>query len=62
MERIGHSILILRGQRVILDSALASIYGVSTGRFNEAVKRNIRRFPADFMLRLTSSEYALLIS
>jgi hypothetical protein len=56
------SILVLRGQRVILDSDLAAIYGVSTGRFNEAVKRNIERFPEDFMLRLSAAEYAPLIS
>jgi len=47
---------------VILDSDLAAIYGVSTGRFNEAVKRNIERFPEDFMLRLSAAEYAALIS
>jgi hypothetical protein len=62
VEHITRSILILRGQRVILDSDLAAIYGVSTGRFNEAVKRNIERFPEDFMLRLSASEYAALIS
>jgi len=47
---------------VILDSDLALIYGVSTGRLNEAVKRNIERFPQDFMLRLSDAEYAALIS
>lgn len=62
VDQIGRSILVLRGQRVILDSDLASIYGVSTGRFNEAVKRNIERFPDDFMLRLSGAEYAALIS
>jgi hypothetical protein len=41
---------------------MAAIYGVSTGRLNEAVKRNIERFPADFMLRLSETEYAALIS
>jgi hypothetical protein len=45
-EHIAHSILILRGHRVILDRDLAAIYGVSTGRLNEAVKRNASRFPA----------------
>lgn len=59
---IAGSILVLRGQRVILDSDLAAIYGVSTGRLNEAVKRNIARFPRDFMLRLSEAEYAALIS
>ena len=61
-DQISSSILILRGQRVILDSDLALIYGVSTGRLNEAVKRNIGRFPPDFMLRLSDTEYAALIS
>lgn len=62
IEDITRSILILRGQRVILDSDLAAIYGVTTGRLNEAVKRNIERFPPDFMLRLSAAEYAALIS
>jgi ORF6N domain len=62
IDQITRSILILRGQRVILDSDLAAIYGVSTGRLNEAVKRNIERFPEDFMLRLSAAEYAALIS
>lgn len=61
-DDIRRRILILRGQRVILDSDLAAIYGVSTGRLNEAVKRNIERFPQDFMLRLCDAEYAALIS
>ncbi len=61
-QDITRFILILRGQRVILDSTLADIYGVSTGRLNEAVKRNIKRFPGDFMLRLTAAEHAALIS
>ena len=56
VERIAHSILILRGQRVIIDRDLAAIYGVSTGRLNEAVKRNAERFPEDFMFRLTRAE------
>ncbi len=48
--------LVLRGQRVILDRELVAIYGVSTGRLNEAVKRNAERFPADFMFQLTAQE------
>jgi hypothetical protein len=56
----GFSIVILRGHRVILDSDLAAICGVSTGRLNEAVKRNNERFPEGFLLRL-SAEYAALI-
>jgi hypothetical protein len=56
LERITHSIRVLRGQRVILDRDLAAIYGVPTGRLNEAVKRNIERFPEDFMFQLTREE------
>ena len=52
----------IRGVRVMLDSDLAAIYGVSTSRFNEAVKRNQGRFPADFMFRLTAEENASLRS
>ena len=55
-EHITRAILVLRSQRVILDRELAAIYGVSTGRLNEAVKRNAERFPADFMFRLTARE------
>ena len=44
--------MILRGKRVILDRDLAAIYGVTTARLNEAAKRNLRRFPNDFMFRL----------
>ena len=59
---ITRAILVLRGQRVILDADLAGIYGVSTGRLNEAVKRNAERFPEDFMFRLSAAEHAALIS
>jgi len=62
VEHITQSILILRGQRVILDSNLAAIYGVTTARLNEAVKRNAERFPEDFMFRLSAAEQAALIS
>jgi hypothetical protein len=58
VERISQSILILRGQRVLLDFDLAVIYGVNTGRLNEAVRRNIARFPEDFMFQLTGDEAA----
>jgi hypothetical protein len=51
-------ILILRGQRVILDRELAAIYGVETRTLNQAVKRNAERFPKDFMFRLTAAEAA----
>ncbi len=56
MERITDFILTLREQRVILDVDLARLYGVTTGQFNQAVKRNFDRFPADFMFRLTAEE------
>lgn len=51
-------IFMIRGRRVILDSDLAHLYGVTTKRFNEAFKRNAPRFPADFAFQLTVREYA----
>ena len=62
MEGIESMILTIRGQRVMLDSDLARIYGVSTMRLNEQFKRNNGRFPADFAFQLTSEEFAGLIS
>jgi hypothetical protein len=53
---LGSLIFIVRGQRVILDADLAHIYGVSTKRLNEQVRRNADRFPTDFLIKLTSSE------
>ena len=53
---ITRAILILRGRRVILDRDLAAIYGLTTGRLNEQVRRNRERFPEDFMFQLTASE------
>ncbi len=50
----------IRGQKVMLDADLAKIYGVTTKRFNEAVKRNAGRFPGDFMFQLTRQEVANL--
>ncbi len=61
-EPIEPVIRVIRGQRVILDSDLAKIYGTSTMRLNEQVKRNASRFPLDFMFRLTSEEWQALIS
>src|SRR5690348_10797909 len=55
-ESIAQAILFLRGQRVILDRELAAIYGVTTKRLNEQVKRNAERFPEDFMFQLTPEE------
>jgi hypothetical protein len=49
-------IRIIRGQRVLLDAGLAALYGVTTKRFNEQVRRNRERFPADFLMQLTDSE------
>jgi hypothetical protein len=57
---IARAILVLRGHRVILDSDLAALYGVTTKRLNEQVKRNAGRFPADFMFRLNRSEVTAL--
>jgi len=56
VERIATKILMIRGKRVMLDKDLAEIYGVETKRLNEQVKRNIKRFPADFMFQLTAKE------
>ena len=56
MERIVRAILSIRGEKVMLDSDLADIYGVSTGALNQAVKRNLGRFPPDFMFQLTEIE------
>ncbi|MBU4311946.1 MAG: ORF6N domain-containing protein [Candidatus Omnitrophica bacterium] len=52
-EVIERKIFMFRGHKVMLDNDLAQLYEVSTGRFNEQVKRNIRRFPEDFMFQLT---------
>lgn len=55
-------ILTVRGQRVVLDSDLARVYGVTTGHFNEAVKRNMKRFPIDFSFVIDRKEREELIS
>ena len=62
IEHIEGKILLIRGQRVILDSDLARIYGVSTKRLNEQTKRNARRFPDDFVFRLNMKEWLNLNS
>lgn len=56
-ENIKDVIYEIRGQKVMLDYDLASIYGVKTGTLNQAVKRNIDRFPSDFMFKLTETEW-----
>jgi hypothetical protein len=59
-EHIASTILVLRGHRVLLDAELAALYGVTTKRLNEQVKRNAARFPADFIFRLTATETVAL--
>jgi hypothetical protein len=56
-ERIERSILLIRGQKVMLDSDLASLYGVETRALVQAVQRNLDRFPDDFMFQLTRDEF-----
>lgn len=62
IDVIKNRIYEVRGQRVMLDRDLAELYGVSTGRLNEAVKRNIDRFPDDFLFRLNKNEWTFLKS
>jgi ORF6N domain len=61
-EAITLRIATVRGQRVIVDADLAALYDVPTKRFNEAVKRNLAKFPADFMFTLSDEEFAALRS
>jgi hypothetical protein len=61
-DRIEKRIFLIRGEYVMLDSDLADIYGVSTSRLNEQVKRNAERFPEDFMFKLSKEEWENLIS
>ena len=60
IERIARAILVIRGEKVMLDSDLAALYGVTTGNLNKAVKRNAERFPIDFMFQLDAEEVANL--
>src|SRR6188474_3210692 len=53
---VASRILVVRGQRVMLDADLAQLYGVSTKAFNQAVRRNRGRFPGDFLIELTNHE------
>ena len=62
VERIQRVIYLIRGEKVILDSDLASLYGVQTRALIQAIKRNMRRFPKDFMFRLTTNEFNSLRS
>ena len=62
IEVIERKIYIIRGQKVMLDSDLAELYNITTKVLVQAVKRNLRRFPADFMFQLTNQEVAILRS
>jgi len=59
-ESIVSKIVLLRGEKVLLDRDLAELYGVETGMLNRAVKRNFERFPKDFMFQLPVEEWELL--
>jgi hypothetical protein len=56
-EFIMSKILLIRDQKVMIDSDLAELYGVTTGNLNKSVKRNLFRFPDDFMFQLTKKEF-----
>jgi hypothetical protein len=56
-EQVDRSILVIRGQKVLLDEQLGAFYGVTTKRLVEAFKRNIARFPSDFAFQLTTDEW-----
>lgn len=61
-EHIENRIFNIRGVQVMFDGDLAEMYGISTSRLNEQVKRNIERFPDDFMFQLTQKEWESLTS
>jgi hypothetical protein len=61
-ERIAQAIFVIRGQKVIIDADMAELYEVTTKRFNEQVRRNLERFPQDFMLQLSQEEWDALRS
>lgn len=61
-EKILHNILVIRNNKVILDRDLAILYGVETRSLKQAVKRNVKRFPKDFMFVLTKKEIELMVS
>ena len=62
LELIKNSILDIRGKRVILDYELAKLYGIETKRLKESVRRNIRRFPEDFMFEVSQEEWLNLMT
>jgi ORF6N domain len=62
LPRIEHQILVIRGQKVMVDADLAALYGVPTKALNQAVKRNAARFPTDFMFQLTEVEKSEVVT
>ena len=60
IEDIARAIVVLRGRKVLLDAELAVLYGVTTKRFNQQIRRNQERFPPDFMFQLTQAEHEAL--
>src|SRR3989339_203108 len=62
VERIENKIYLIRGQRVMLDKDIANLYGIKTFVLNQAVKRNLKRFPSDFMFKLGKIEAEWLVS
>ena len=62
LDTILPSVFVVRGVKAMLDADLAALYGVETKRLNEQVKRNIKRFPTDFMFQLTKDEFDILKS
>jgi len=60
-EIISNKIFLIRSQKVMLDKDLAELYGVTTGNLNKTVKRNIKRFPDDFMFQLIGDEFPNLL-
>ncbi|BAO30082.1 ORF6N domain-containing protein [Sulfuritalea hydrogenivorans] len=61
-ENLAPLVLVIRGEKVLLDADLAELYGVGTKVLNQAVKRNLERFPVDFMFQLTAEEWAQMRS
>lgn len=61
LNHLEHKIYLIRGLRVMLDSDLATLYEIETGQLNRQVRRNLKRFPSDFMFLLTQEEYHSLI-
>jgi len=57
VERLEKAIFLIRGEKVMLDRDLAELYGVETRTLNQSVKRNLERFPDDFMFELTREDY-----